>query len=99
MKEQGTTYIDELYRKKGEAQKQLLEIENQIREHIENEYRGKLNTAINLLSEIYDNIPESRDAYIETNCDRCDDIVSIALDDALDKIEYVFDKLIKQRKV
>ena len=98
MNEQGTTYVDELFRKKGEIQKQLLEVEQQIREHIENEYQGKLKTALELLGEIYDTIPQSKNAYIETNCDRCEDVVSIDLDDVLDKIEYVFNKLIKQKE-
>lgn len=95
MNEQGTTYIDELFRKKGEIQRQLLEVEKQIKEHIENEYQGKLKTAMDLLGEIYDTIPTAKDGYIETFCDKCDDIVSIDLDDALDKIEYAFNKLIQ----
>ena len=98
MNEQGTACIDELFRKKGEIQKQLLEVEQQIKEHIENEYQGKLKTALELLNEIYDNIPQSKKAYIETYCIGCGELVSIDLTDALDKIEYVFDKLIKQKE-
>ena len=94
--EMGTTYIDELYRKKGEIQKQLCEIETEIREHIENEYKGKLQTAMELLGEIYDNIPNSKITYIQTECFECDSLVKIDLDDALDKIEYVFNRLIKE---
>ena len=96
MKEMGTTYIDELYRKKGEIQRQLCEIENEIRTTIENEYKGKLQTAMELLGEIYYLIPSSKDAYIETECFECDSLVKIDLDDALDKIEYVFNRLIKE---
>ena len=96
--EQGTSYIDELFRKKGEIQQQLSDIELQIREHIENEYKGKLETAMSLLDEIYDGIPSSKEAYIDTSCDRCEDEVIIDLDDALDKIRYVFNKLIKQER-
>ena len=48
-----------------------------------------------LLGEIYDNIPTSKNGYIETWCDRCEDTVTIDLDDALDKIEYAFNKIIK----
>ena len=85
--EMGTTPVNELYRKKGELQKQMCEIDNQIRTMIKNEYQGKLQTAMQLLGEIYDNIPTSKDGYIETYCNRCEDVVTIDLDDALDKIE------------
>ena len=98
MNGQGTAYIDELFRKKGEIQRQLLEVEQQIKEHIDNEYQGKLKTALELLGEIYDNIPQSKNAYIETHCVGCEEFVSIDLDDVLDKIEYVFNKLIKQKE-
>ena len=91
----GTTPVDELYRKKGELQKQMCEIDNQIRTMIKNEYQGKLQTAMQLLGEIYENIPTSKNGYIETYCDRCEETVTIDLDDALDKIEYAFSKIIK----
>ena len=94
--EQGTTYIDELYRKKGEIQRQLCEIEAEIRERIENEYKGKLQTAMELLGEIYDNIPNSQTAHIQTECEDCGTLTRIHLEDALDKIEYVFNRLIKE---
>lgn len=89
------TKIEELYQQKGKLQRQMCEIDEQIRTMIEDEYKGKLKTALEILGEIYDAIPSAKNGYIETYCDRCEETVTIDLDDALDKIEYAFNKLIK----
>lgn len=91
----GTSPIDELYRRKGEMVRQLKEIEIEIRQKIEDEYKGKLSTAMEILNDMYDTIPNSKYSYIDTYCDECGERAKINLDDVLDKLEYAFNQLIK----
>ena len=89
------TLLDKLYKEKEQTEAKLLSINTAIRENQNLIYGGKKEKAFNLLHEIYDAIPKAKYTNVEITCDECNNIQAVDLEDALDKIEYVFNELIK----
>lgn len=89
------TLLDKLYKEKEETEAKLLSINTAIRENQNLLYDGKKEKAFNLLYELYDAIPAAKYANVEITCDECNYVLAINLEDALDKIKYTFNELIK----
>lgn len=89
------TLLDKLYKEKEETEARLSKINTAIKENQILIYGGKIEKAFSLLNEVYDAIPKAKYTDVEIACDECNNIQAVNLEDALDKIEYVFNELIK----
>jgi hypothetical protein len=87
--------LKELYAEQKELREKLKKIETEISRKTTEECKEKLDTAFSILEDVY-NIISFRDyPIVSIDCDNCDAIIRVGLDDAMDKMRYAFEQAMK----
>lgn len=89
------TTLKELYTKQEELKKELKKIETEISKKTTEECKEKLDTAFSLLEDVYNTILLGGYPKVSIDCDNCDTIIEVGLDDVMDKMRYAFDQAMK----
>ena len=89
------TTLKELYVKQEELKKELNKIETEIIVKTTEECSEKLDTAFSLLEEVYNIILLRGYHTVSIDCDNCDAIIEVGLDDVMDKMRYSFNQAMK----
>ena len=89
------TTLKELYAKQEELKKELNKIETEITVKTTEKCSEKLDTAFSLLEEVYNIILLRGYHTVSIDCDNCDAIIEVGLDDVMDKMHYSFNQAMK----
>lgn len=89
------TTLKELYTKQEELKKELKKIETEITIKTTEKCSEKLDTAFSLLEEVYDIILLRGYPTVSIDCDNCNAIIEVGLDDVMDKMQYAFKQAMK----
>ena len=87
--------LKELYAEQKELREKLKKIETEISRKTTEECKEKLDTAFSLLEDVYNTISFTKYHTVSIDCDNCDAIIDVGLDDIMDKMRYAFEQAIK----
>ena len=87
--------LKELCAKQEELKKELKKIETEITVKTTEECSEKLDTAFSLLEDVYNTISLRGYPKVSIDCDDCNAIIEVGLDDVMDKMCYAFKQAMK----
>lgn len=87
--------LKELYAEQKEIREKLKKIETEISIKTTEECKEKLDTAFSLLEDVYNTISFIEYRTVSIDCDNCDAIIEVGLDDIMDKMRYAFEQAMK----
>ena len=87
--------LKELYVEQNELREKLKKIETEISRKMTEECKEKLDKAFSLLEEVYDIILLRGYHTVSIDCDNCNAIIEVGLDDVMDKMRYTFEHAMK----
>lgn len=91
------TTLKELYTKQEELKKELKKIETEITVKTTEKCSEKLNTAFSLLEDVYNIVTLKGYPTVSIDCDDCNAIIEVGLDDLMDKMQSAFSTAMKGR--
>ena len=87
--------LKELYAEQKELREKLKKIETEISKKTTEQCKEKLDTAFSLLEDVYNTISFRDYPIVSIDCDNCDAIIRVGLDDMMDKMRYAFEHAMK----
>lgn len=87
--------LKELYAEQKELREKLKKIETEVSKKTTEECKEKLDTAFSILEDVYNTISFSDYYTVSIDCDNCDAIIKVGLDDIMDKMRYTFEQAMK----